>query len=164
MTRTFPGCRSCQRHLSDFNIAQTGLIFDATNGTKHECKITINIQIIELINWTNISDNNSNQMGVALTHSEQNGMNTDLMDIVLINALSLHGFLFKRHHIRSTHSGLVTHLTHWGLVTPIWRWRSWSALVKIMACCLAAPSHYLNQCWLIISKVLWHFHKKRTLS
>ena len=24
-----------------------------------------------------------------------------------------------------------------------------------MACCLMAPSHYLNQCWLIISKVLW---------
>ena len=25
-----------------------------------------------------------------------------------------------------------------------------------MACCLTAPSHYLNQCWLIISKVQWH--------
>ena len=25
-----------------------------------------------------------------------------------------------------------------------------------MVCCLTAPSHYLNQCWLIISKVLWH--------
>ena len=25
-----------------------------------------------------------------------------------------------------------------------------------MTCCLTAPSHYLNQCWLIISKVLWH--------
>ena len=25
-----------------------------------------------------------------------------------------------------------------------------------MACCLTAPSHYLNQCWLIISKVYWH--------
>ena len=25
-----------------------------------------------------------------------------------------------------------------------------------MACCLTAPSHYLNQCWLIITKVLWH--------
>ena len=29
-------------------------------------------------------------------------------------------------------------------------------LVQVMACCLAAPSHNLNQCWLIISKVLWH--------
>ena len=25
-----------------------------------------------------------------------------------------------------------------------------------MACCLTAPSHYLNQCWLNISKVQWH--------
>ena len=24
-----------------------------------------------------------------------------------------------------------------------------------MACCLKAPSHYLNQCWLIISEVPW---------
>ena len=38
----------------------------------------------------------------------------------------------------------------------ILRWRSWSTLVQVMACCLTAPSHYLNQCWLIISKVLWH--------
>ena len=35
-------------------------------------------------------------------------------------------------------------------------WRSWSTLGQVMACCLTAPSHYLNQCWLIISKVLWH--------
>ena len=28
-----------------------------------------------------------------------------------------------------------------------------------MACCLTAPSHYLNQCWLIISKVEWHSSK-----
>ena len=38
----------------------------------------------------------------------------------------------------------------------IWRWRSWSTLVQVMACCLTAPSHYLNLCWLVISKVLWN--------
>ena len=38
----------------------------------------------------------------------------------------------------------------------IWRWRSWSTLVQVMACCLTAPSHYLNQCWLIISTVQCH--------
>ena len=38
----------------------------------------------------------------------------------------------------------------------IWHWRSWSTLAQVMACCLTEPSHYLNQCWLIISKVLWH--------
>ena len=37
----------------------------------------------------------------------------------------------------------------------IWHWRSWSTLVQVMACCLTAPSHYLNQCWLIITKVQW---------
>ena len=31
-----------------------------------------------------------------------------------------------------------------------WRHRSGSTLAQIMACCLATPSHYLNQC------ILWH--------
>ena len=35
----------------------------------------------------------------------------------------------------------------------IWWHRSGSTLVQVMACCLMAPSHYLNQCSLIISKV-----------
>ena len=37
-----------------------------------------------------------------------------------------------------------------------WRHRSGSTLIQVMACCLTASSHYLHQCWLIISKVLWH--------
>ena len=41
----------------------------------------------------------------------------------------------------------------------IWWQRSGSTLVQVMACCLTAPSHYLNQCWLIISKVEWHSSK-----
>ena len=49
------------------------------------------------------------------------------------------------------------HLTNsLGPSDAIWRWRSWSTLVQVMTCCLTAPSHYLNQCWLIISKFLWH--------
>ena len=35
-------------------------------------------------------------------------------------------------------------------------YRTGSTLVQIMACCLAAPIHYLNQCWFIINGVLWH--------
>ena len=38
----------------------------------------------------------------------------------------------------------------------IWRHWSGSTLAQLMACCLTAPSHYLNQCWCIISKVHWH--------
>ena len=34
----------------------------------------------------------------------------------------------------------------------IWRHRSGSTLAQVMACCLTAPSHYLNQCWLTISE------------
>ena len=28
-----------------------------------------------------------------------------------------------------------------------WRQISWATLIQVMACCLTAPSHYLNQCW-----------------
>ena len=38
----------------------------------------------------------------------------------------------------------------------IWWHRSGSTLAAVRACCLIAPSHYLNQWWLIISKVWWH--------
>ena len=38
----------------------------------------------------------------------------------------------------------------------IWRHKSGSTLAQVMACCLTAPSHFLNQCWLITSKVQWH--------
>ena len=37
----------------------------------------------------------------------------------------------------------------------IWWHRTWSTLVQVMACCLMILSHYLNQCWQIISKVQW---------
>ena len=38
----------------------------------------------------------------------------------------------------------------------IWWHRSGSTLAQVMAWCLTAPSHHLNQCWLIISVVQWH--------
>ena len=47
-----------------------------------------------------------------------------------------------------------TYINSVGPSDAIRRWRSWSTLVQVMACCLTAPSHYLNQCWLIISNVL----------
>ena len=42
------------------------------------------------------------------------------------------------------------------LSDAIWRHRSGSTLAHAMACCLPAPSHYLNQCWFLIDEVLWH--------
>ena len=38
----------------------------------------------------------------------------------------------------------------------IWRQGSRSTLAQVLACCLTAPSHYLNQCWLMINEVLCH--------
>ena len=35
------------------------------------------------------------------------------------------------------------------LSDAIWWHRAGSTLAQVMACCLTAPSHYLNQCWLI---------------
>ena len=41
-----------------------------------------------------------------------------------------------------------------------WHWRSWSTLVQVMACCLTAPSHYLNQCWSVINGFLCGPHQR----
>ena len=41
-------------------------------------------------------------------------------------------------------------------IDTIWWHRCRSSLAHVMACWQLAPSHYLNQCWLIISEVLWH--------
>ena len=38
----------------------------------------------------------------------------------------------------------------------IWWYRRGSTLAQVMACCLMAPSYYLNQRWLIINRVLWN--------
>ena len=42
------------------------------------------------------------------------------------------------------------------LSDTIWWHKSGSTLAQVIACCLTASSHYLYQCWLIISKVRWH--------
>ena len=47
-------------------------------------------------------------------------------------------------------------LTHCGLMMPYGNNRSGSTLAQVMACCLIAPNHYVNQCWLIIKGIQWH--------
>ena len=42
------------------------------------------------------------------------------------------------------------------IITLPLTYRSGSSLIQVMACRLTAPSHYLKQCWHIISRVLWH--------
>ena len=38
----------------------------------------------------------------------------------------------------------------------IWRHGTRSTLALVMACCMTAPNHYLNQYWLVIGEVPWH--------
>ena len=38
----------------------------------------------------------------------------------------------------------------------IWQHRYGSTLAQVKTCCLTPPSHYLNQCWHIFSKVQWN--------
>ena len=40
-----------------------------------------------------------------------------------------------------------------GPINAIWHWRSCLTRAQVMACCLTAPSHYLNQFWLLINRV-----------
>ena len=69
--------------------------------------------------------------------------------------------LFQGYLLTSPFSRLLTDLTffkvtywpHLSLVTPYGDTRSGSTLSHVMARCLTAPSHYLNQYWVIISKV-----------
>ena len=44
----------------------------------------------------------------------------------------------------------------------IWRQGSWSTLAQLMACCLTVPSHYLNQCWQLVSEVSWQQFRRKT--
>ena len=38
----------------------------------------------------------------------------------------------------------------------VWRHGPVSTLVQAMACCLTTPSHYLDECLLLIREVMWH--------
>ena len=38
----------------------------------------------------------------------------------------------------------------------IQRYKYLPTMAQVMACCLTAPSHYLNQYWLLIDRVQWH--------
>ena len=67
-------------------------------------------------------------------------------------------------HLRDWNTESCTYL--FNSVWPsdvIWWQGSRSTLAQVMACCLTAPSHYLNQCWLIISEVLWHTPHRKCL-
>ena len=57
----------------------------------------------------------------------------------------------KLSEVHQCHKGLL--LNSLWPDDAIWRYGTRSTLDQVMACCLMAPSHYVNQCWLIISEV-----------
>ena len=64
--------------------------------------------------------------------------------------------ILEDEEVRQGKQHRVNSLTHCGLVTPYGHIDLESTLAQVMACCLTAPSHYLNQCWFSIKYVLWH--------
>ena len=42
------------------------------------------------------------------------------------------------------------------IIVATWRHGFGSTLAQVMVCCLATPSHHLNQCWIVISRALCH--------
>ena len=61
--------------------------------------------------------------------------------------------------LRLKTSAMLLRLQYVNSLSPsvaIWRHRTWSTLIQVMACCLTAPSHYLNQYGHLVSKVLEH--------
>ena len=68
------------------------------------------------------------------------------------------------HYLNQWWSSLLRHtcIPQAWWVNSLWpndaicRHRSGSTLAQVMACCLTAPTHYLNKCWLIISKTQLH--------
>ena len=96
-----------------------------------------------------------------LTHSRTRPLGMNLSEIsIKINPIS-----FKKLHLKILSAKICLFRLSLSEFNSLWpsdvRWRhgSGSRLAQVMACCLTAPSHYLNRCWLIINKVHWHSHE-----
>ena len=84
-------------------------------------------------------------------HEENPWLDSANKDPVMREALPRHDVIIHR---RLCHYSVISINSLWpGDV--IWRQRSKSTLAQVMTCCLTAPSHYRNQCWLMIREVLW---------
>ena len=61
----------------------------------------------------------------------------------------------------SCHQIIALYKPLWDVIHTLWssdaicQHISESTLAKIMTCCLTTPRRYLDQCWLLISEVLW---------
>ena len=94
----------------------------------------------------------------------KNTGNTFICDTIYYICICLHWFGYCS-WVKYQLSKFVGRLLYpLSLGDTIWRHRYESTLAQVMACCLTAPSHYMNQCWFIIKGVhgvhLRRIHKK----
>ena len=91
----------------------------------------------------------------SLCHNElintQYGKESTRHEIIVFSRFALRISMFGEVVSLTHHIGSTPRLTPCGLLPP-----SGSTLAHVKACCLMASRHYLNQCWLLISEVLWH--------
>ena len=78
-----------------------------------------------------------------------------------INLILCYKFYCLLPHLTWCLLWIVSSYEKWGLLWLLWLssviWWHISRSTLVIAWCLIAPSHYLNQCWVIISQVLWHW-------
>ena len=75
-----------------------------------------------------------------------------------IKGVAMNMFTFRKENYLNNVGHLVQ-ISTWPS-DAIWHHKSWSTFDKVLVCCLTATSHYLNQCWLIIKHVLWHWSER----
>ena len=108
------------------------------------------------------------QVFLSITQNKLSKKTTH-MDIAVSTAFPLGnpGYRnFRANWMQTQERSITEYFTHKLLISPkfnsLWpsdalQWhRSGSTLAQIMASCLMAPSHYLNQYWLIINQDLRH--------
>ena len=97
--------------------------------------------------------------GIELVHTISTEYIEDTADILFEEGKFLES-IAKYRTVCCTLYELVICSQHWlyslWLSDAIWRHRSGSTLAHVMAWCLVAPSHYLNQYCLTIKDVLWY--------
>ena len=84
-------------------------------------------------------------------------LGTNLSEIWIANPK----FSFKKMNLKYCLQNIINffrpqYVNSLWLIEAAWHRRTCLIFVQLMPCCLAAPNHYLNQWWLIISEVFRH--------
>ena len=102
--------------------------------------------------------------GLAQDCSNSSALQSCTKPLRFVCVLSDYSNVFNLFCAKATHlpNRMIAEIKYINTLWPsdtIWRQRSGSTLAQVMACCLTAPSHYLDQSWLIICEVQWHSYQ-----